>query len=184
MDLLRTGAVLYNSSPTIWATASAIPVRPNCADTVLLLDVLEHLPAPATAIDEAARVLKPGGQLLLSVPFLYPTHDAPYDYQRWTLHGLRKLLSARGLSLEEVRCQGTGLETAILLLNIALAGHALAWVQRKSVLLLLIPFVMMMVLFSNLVAGLAARLARPSDFMPFSVWLVASKTGTGTSEVA
>ena len=53
-------------------------------ESVLLLDVLEHLRAPEVCITEIERVLKIRGKLFLKVPFLYPVHDAPFDFHRWT----------------------------------------------------------------------------------------------------
>lgn len=61
-------------------------------DVVLCTEVLEHLPEPQRAVDEMFRVLKPGGTLLLTTRFLFPIHDAPHDYFRFTKYGLRHLL--------------------------------------------------------------------------------------------
>lgn len=61
-------------------------------DAVFLLEVLEHVATPALAIAEIARVLTPGGTLVLSSPFAFEIHDAPHDYYRFTEHGLRHLL--------------------------------------------------------------------------------------------
>ena len=61
-------------------------------DVVLCTEVLEHLPEPQRAIDEMFRVLRPGGTLLLTTRFLFPIHDAPHDYFRFTKYGLRYLL--------------------------------------------------------------------------------------------
>jgi SAM-dependent methyltransferase len=55
--------------------------------------VLEHVRRPLNAIVEFARVLRPGGFLHVVVPFCHPFHEYPRDYQRWTLDGLRELLS-------------------------------------------------------------------------------------------
>lgn len=63
-------------------------------DVVLCTEVLEHLHTPAQAIFEMHRVLKPGGMLLLSTRFIFPIHDAPGDYYRYTKYGLRHLLKA------------------------------------------------------------------------------------------
>jgi len=52
----------------IVASASAVPLEDGIADTVLLLDVLEHVPDAAGAIDEMHRLLRPGGRLIVSVP--------------------------------------------------------------------------------------------------------------------
>jgi SAM-dependent methyltransferase len=72
--------------------AHALPFVDGAFDVVLCTEVLEHLVEPQRAIDEMHRVLKPGGQLLLTTRFLFPIHDAPHDYFRFTKYGLRHLL--------------------------------------------------------------------------------------------
>jgi SAM-dependent methyltransferase len=61
-------------------------------DAVFLMEVLEHVPTPDLAISEIHRVLTPGGQLVLSTPFLFEIHEGPHDFYRFTEHGLRHLL--------------------------------------------------------------------------------------------
>lgn len=56
------------ATPLVMAGAEALPVRSGSLDVVALLDVIEHLADPRTALAEASRVLAPGGTLLLSVP--------------------------------------------------------------------------------------------------------------------
>jgi SAM-dependent methyltransferase len=63
-------------------------------DAVLCFEVLEHVLSPTAAIAEFRRVLRPGGLVVGSTPFLLGIHDAPHDYQRFTQHGLERLLSA------------------------------------------------------------------------------------------
>lgn len=72
--------------------AHTLPFADDSFDTVLCTEVLEHLVEPQRAIDEIFRVLKPGGTLLLTTRFLFPIHDAPHDYFRFTKYGLRYLL--------------------------------------------------------------------------------------------
>ena len=72
--------------------AQALGVRDASFDVVLCTEVLEHLPEPQRAIDEMFRVLVPGGELVLTTRFLFPIHDAPHDYFRFTKYGLRHLL--------------------------------------------------------------------------------------------
>src|SRR5580704_17731843 len=49
-----------------------LPFADSCFDTVLLSDVLEHIPNPEMVMTEIARVLCPAGNVVLGVPFLYP----------------------------------------------------------------------------------------------------------------
>lgn len=65
-------------------------------DAAFLLEVLEHVATPDLAISELYRVLKPGGRLVLSTPFVFEIHEAPHDYFRFTEHGLRFLLRGFG----------------------------------------------------------------------------------------
>ena len=60
---------------------------------VLLFEVLEHLPHPSRAVDEAFRVLRADGLLAVSVPFTYRLHGFPTDYWRFTASGVDRLLA-------------------------------------------------------------------------------------------
>jgi len=76
---------------------------PNAAfDTVLLSDVLEHIPTPEYLMEEISRVLAPGGVLLMNVPFMYLLHEQPHDYYRYTEFALRRFVDIAGLELLEL----------------------------------------------------------------------------------
>ena len=73
----------------------ALPFASDSVDGVVCLEVIEHLPAPQSAIDEIHRVLRPDGLLLLTTPFLLQYHGKPGDYSdfyRYTDEGLKWLL--------------------------------------------------------------------------------------------
>jgi len=57
-----------------------------------MMEVLEHVKTPDLAIKELFRTLKPDAPLILSTPFIFPIHDAPHDYYRYTRYGLAHLL--------------------------------------------------------------------------------------------
>jgi len=80
--------------------AHALPYRDGSFSVVLCMEVLEHLHHPQTAVAEISRVLKDGGQLILTCPFVYPVHEAPHDYQRYTEYGLRVLFGEHFDSIE------------------------------------------------------------------------------------
>lgn len=78
----------------------------NSVDTVLSTDVLEHIHEPALLFSEMARILKPNGHLILSVPFLYWIHEKPHDYHRYTHYMLEGLCKKNGLEVIELEAYG------------------------------------------------------------------------------
>lgn len=76
-----------------------LPIEDEKFDTILLSDVLEHLPNPDKLWSEMFRLLVPGGKLILNVPFLYWIHEEPYDYYRYTEYALRRLAEQAGFSV-------------------------------------------------------------------------------------
>jgi SAM-dependent methyltransferase len=75
-------------------------------DSVFCTQVLHHLPEPEQALGEMARMLKPGGNLVLSVPHLVWLHNEPHDYYRFTAHSLRHLLAKVGLQEVDIHPAG------------------------------------------------------------------------------
>ena len=68
----------------------------NCADIVLSNQVLEHVDSPSGYLQEAFRILKPGGSIVLTTHGYWYYHPTPNDYWRWTSAGLRKTVEAEG----------------------------------------------------------------------------------------
>jgi SAM-dependent methyltransferase len=90
------------AQPDYVCDLAQIPVGDARFDHVLLTQVLEHLPEPATVLRELHRVLKPGGTLWLTAPFFYAEHERPYDFFRYTRYGLRHLLDQTGFEVREI----------------------------------------------------------------------------------
>ncbi len=71
--------------------AHTLPFPDQSFEQILCTEVLEHLHTPQIAIGEMFRVLKSGGTLILTTRFIFPIHDAPGDYYRFTKYGLKHL---------------------------------------------------------------------------------------------
>jgi SAM-dependent methyltransferase len=68
-------------------------------DSILCNAVLEHVEAPEPVIREMVRVLRPGGYLVVAIPFLQPFHPCPGDFRRYTREGMRRLGIDSGLEV-------------------------------------------------------------------------------------
>jgi SAM-dependent methyltransferase len=77
--------------PEIVGDAHHLPFADGAFNSVSCDAVLEHVPEPQQVVEEMYRVLKPGGGVVMYVPFLYPYHASPDDYYRFTETGIRYL---------------------------------------------------------------------------------------------
>jgi SAM-dependent methyltransferase len=73
-----------------------LPFEEGAFDTVILSDVLEHIPLPNGLWAEMSRVLVPKGRVLANVPFYYWLHEAPHDYFRYTEYALKRFAENSG----------------------------------------------------------------------------------------
>jgi len=91
------------SQADVLGDALALPFANGCADGILCTEVIEHVRDPEGMLREFARVLSPGGSVLLSSPFTWHLHDEPHDYWRFTEFGLRLLFERAGLHVMALR---------------------------------------------------------------------------------
>lgn len=133
----RRVAVDISAGPGVHVVGDAIALgfADDSFDVVLCTEMLEHISEPQRAIDEMRRVLRPGGVLLLTTRFLFPIHDAPHDYFRYTKYGLRHLL--RRFEIVELREETTAVGTlAVLLQRLGMQAETLGWMPLRAVWLL------------------------------------------------
>lgn len=86
---------------------TSIPVSEESFDLVLCTEVLEHVPYPERAVAELARILKPGGTLVITAPMMSGIHMAPYHYYGgFSPHWYEHFLPPLGLEVRECRPNG------------------------------------------------------------------------------
>lgn len=97
---------LHNIKADIVVDLNApLPIDDAVADTVLSFSVMEHLSEPQLMLNEAHRILKPDGSLIMQAPWQWRIHEAPYDFFRYTPYGLRLLLERAGFTEINVQPQ-------------------------------------------------------------------------------
>ncbi len=118
------------------------PFGDGCFDAVLCSQVLEHVFTPDAFLGETHRVLRPGGVLVLAVPFVWDEHEQPHDFARYSSFGLKALLERQGFIVEQ---HHKSLADARVLFQLAAAyvfktTHSRhAWMNRLVQLLVIAP---------------------------------------------
>ena len=142
------------------------PFSSGSFDSIVCSQVLEHVFNPDEFLGEIARVLKPGGRLLLTVPFVWDEHEQPFDYARYSSFGLNALLAKQGLRIIQHNKLGADPSTLFQLANAYL--YKVTECFPSKIRLLLIVTVMA---FINLSGLLARRLlpANPDLFLDHAV---------------
>ncbi len=133
---------LHGSKADIVANLNEkLPIEDDFADTIVSLNVLEHLYDPQGFLKESFRVLKDDGTIILHIPFMWWVHEAPHDYFRYTPYGLRYLLSEAGYTDIKVQPIAGFFTTILMKINYfslrAIKGSKL---RQKVVKNLLKPF--------------------------------------------
>lgn len=106
---------------------TSFPLADSSFDSLLCNQVLEHVFNPDEFLDEINRVLKPGGKLLLTVPFVWDEHEQPYDYARYSSFGLRALLEKHGFTILQHQKLGADATTLFQLINAYLFKITQGW---------------------------------------------------------
>ena len=107
LDLQVPATEFYSqATPDLFWDAKTIPLEAGTVDSVLLTEVLEHCFDPALVLREAHRVLRKDGYVFITVPFLWPLHDVPYDEYRYTPFSLEKHLAAAGFGNLRIKALG------------------------------------------------------------------------------
>jgi SAM-dependent methyltransferase len=93
--------------PDILIDVCCMPqINDNSIDLINAIELFEHVLDIEKALLECYRVIKPDGKFILSVPFLYPIHADPFDFQRWTLTTWNNELQKIGFQFEQTIITG------------------------------------------------------------------------------
>lgn len=178
LDVVRR----QNSRIDVLGDICHLPFKANSLSNVLATEVLEHIKDPQRAVDEIERILKPGGKLVLTTRFVFPLHDVPNDFYRFTKYGLRHLL--RGWTGVEIMHEAGSIETfAILVQRISFQCDFYA----SKILKLFVSLFAHLVRFGSRFAGLlittqygdGARQVKEDQMMTSGYYVLATKSPKG-----
>jgi SAM-dependent methyltransferase len=145
-------------------------MQANTFDCAIMSDLLEHIFSPGPLIDEVARILKPGGHVLMNVPFYYYIHEMPHDYHRYTEFALTRYFEQSGFEVVVLnRIGGVGTVLTCLfsqaISRYGFLGRAMATLLQR---------------FALLIRGIRpvrSLLTSGADRVPNGYFLVAKKRG-------
>jgi SAM-dependent methyltransferase len=143
-------------------------------DAVLTSEVLEHVFNPDEFLSEINRVLRDGGVLLLTVPFVWDEHEQPFDYARYSSFGLRHLLESHGFEIIEHRKTMDDIRVIFQLVNAYIYKKTVTGSWRMNLLLT----VLLMAPFNVLGELFAKILPNNSDLYLDNIILARSAKGT------
>lgn len=176
LDYPATAIGLYRTRPLVFADACAMPFVDASFDAVACYEVLEHVSRPDALIEEVARVLVPGGVAEFTMPFFYPIHDAPHDYQRWTRHGWSRSLARVGLAVESIEPRGHSLHAAGVTACLGMAGPFQRTGPMQAA--VAIPFLLIAIPAVNLAAWAASHVWPSWDAMSIGYRILVRKPST------
>lgn len=103
VDIEVSGHEHAHSKVDIYYNGKTLPLRNGQFDAVVSFEVFEHVFNLGDVLSEIGRVTKDSGLLLVSIPFAWPEHEAPYDFARYTSFGITHLLSLYGFEVIDLR---------------------------------------------------------------------------------
>jgi SAM-dependent methyltransferase len=101
VDVESTGHNHRNSDVDVYYRDNSLPFPNEYFDGVFSSEVFEHIFNLEEILCELARVVRPGGKLLITVPFLWGEHEVPYDFARYSSFGISYLLRKHGFKIIE-----------------------------------------------------------------------------------
>lgn len=137
------GAIAYDAviQPDYRWNGVTMPFDDNMFDCAMATEVFEHCPDGKLILSEVSRVLKPGGLLFFTVPFLWNLHEVPHDEYRYTPFALERLLKSTGFGNIQLSALGGWNASLGQMLGLWLKRSPMTTRRRKMLLKLLVPVV-------------------------------------------
>lgn len=161
----------------IFCSCYELPFLNDCIDGIMMISLLEHLEYPSVALNEACRILIPGGYIIISVPFAFPVHGFPMDFHRWTKEGLKLDMKNAGLEIVETKYHGNIFASLGLNINLFMKYSFVKGRSRLTLIILLYLAFPLRIIFQFIINMLAILLnpIDKSDTFPLGVSILGKK---------
>lgn len=151
IDIEVSGRSAEMKVPDKYFDGVNIPFDDSAYDGILCTQVLEHVENLDLLLKECNRVLKIGGEFIVSVPFLYREHEQPYDFRRFTSFGMALALSRNGFRVTaNLKCL-SAIETIATLFSVYISNN-IAFKNRIALVLSSLLIIQPSLIFSLLLS--------------------------------
>jgi SAM-dependent methyltransferase len=136
-------ALIYdeNLKPDYIWDGEQLPFSKNVFDTIIMTEVLEHVPCSICTLKEAYRVLNKEGILFFTVPFLWPLHEVPHDEYRYTPFSLERIFKQSGFTSIQIFATGGWHASLAQMLGLWVRRSNISEIKRKSLSVILKPII-------------------------------------------
>lgn len=154
--------------------AATLPLADKCIDTILCTEVLEHVHDPESTISEFARILRPGGTLITTAPFVYPIHDK-YDFYRYSPDGLAAIMKRHGLTVERIAPLSGTAVTLATMFNLYWYDIGFIWTKWLYPIGVILRPILWLLCFVINLSGRLFEVLIPSSHMSFNHLTIARR---------
>lgn len=168
VDIQESGHDHTHEDIDVFYDGKTIPFPDQSFDSVFSSEVFEHIFNLDEILTEIHRVLKPGGKMLITLPFVWDEHEIPYDFARYTSFGIVHILQQKGFIILHQAKTTPYVSTLFQMWNAYVYQHIFP--KHKIARILLTPLFIMP--FTLLGLGLGALLPKNFNFYHNNVVLV------------
>lgn len=156
----------FKDKGIVYYDGKHIPFENETFDSMISSEVFEHVINIDEIVKELNRVMKTGGNALITVPFVYPRHCWPNDYRRYTYEGVKNLLVSNGFEILKCESNTGYIESVTELIN----NYVFVNIKNKAIKQILIGHF-------NIWGVILGRIFPKSDFIYLDNVIVAKKIG-------
>ena len=142
----------------VYYNGERFPFEDGSFDSAMINQVFEHVFNPKEFLQDVNRILKPGGKLLLTVPFVWDEHEQPQDYARYTSFGLSWILTKNGFQIIKQRKSVNDIGLLFQLIN----GFIYKKIVTKNLILNQVLYLLIMAPI-NILGIIVAKITPKSD---------------------
>lgn len=173
IDFVNEGHPHDNEQIDVYYDGKTIPFPENSFDSILCSEVFEHVFNLPEILAELNRVLKPGGKILITCPFVWKEHELPHDYARYTLFALKDLLQKNGFEVKTSEKSGNFIQVISQLTVLYLFDAGYSKVNKIPVIRHVFTFIF--IFLPNLTGAFLSKLLPSKNQLYFNNIIVAEK---------